>query len=264
MKVLKPAAYSNLMSYFIGAWVLSFCIESFAAERKVVETIPVNSDVAFSINTNRSAVRISTSNNNIVEISATISHESEEVTKDVEIRINKSRGRVAVDKVYYKEPLLADIGSWFKLNDWQIPEVKYDIVLPDTASLTIDGNRADLYIEAPAGRVEISSYDGESIITGIRNDLNLDTYKGQISIAIQQLNDVDIDSFRGEVNVSIENADDFTLEAESRNGSIDVEGIDVITREEGGLTYMNRRIGNGSNLIDVNGGRGNVEIRFQD
>ena len=172
---------------------------SFTAQRVVEESIPVNNDVNFSIDSHRGRVNITTADVDTIEITAVIRHDDRDALDNVEINIYRSRERVSID-VDYDQPIF-NFSRLFSLNYYQYPDILFEIVLPDEATLRIDSHRSILDIDAPSGRVRISTHRGRGRIGGIRNDLYIDTHRGSFDVEILELHDVHIDTHRGDIDL---------------------------------------------------------------
>ncbi len=238
------------------------CTSSFAAVRVVEDSIPVNSDVNFSIDSHRGRVNITTGNVDSIEITAVITHENRDALDRVEINIYRSRERVSVD-VEYDYPIF-NLGRLFSINSYEFPDIRFDIVLPDEASLTVDSHRSRLDIDAPSGRVRIDTHRGEGRIAGIRNDLYLETHRGNFDLQIVDLHDVRIDTHRGDINLDILQANNFTIDVETNRRSLRVRGRNISVHRNDRDNYIDYSEGDGSNLIRVDAHRGDIDINFLD
>ena len=238
------------------------CTNSFAAQRVVEESISVNSDVIFSIDSHRGRVNITTADVDSIEIRAVIRHDDADVLDNVEINIYRSRERVSVD-VDYDQPIF-NLSRLFSINNYEYPDILFEIVLPDEASLRIESHRSRLDIDAPSGRVRISTHRGAGRIGGIRNDLQLETHRGSFELEILELHDVDIDTHRGDIELGIVQANNFTIDAHTNRGSLRVRGRDVSVHRDDRDSYINYRQGDGRNLIKVESHRGDIRFRFLD
>ncbi len=231
-----------------------------AAEKTFEETIPVNSDVDFSIDSHRGGVEIRTGDVDNIEITAVIRHDRQEAVDDVEIVIYRSRDRVTVD-VDYDEPVFR-FSSLFDLNSYEYPDIQFHIVLPDQASLSIDSHRSTLNVAAPAGRVDIMAHRGRGRITGIRNDISLDTHRGNFDLEIANLQDVRVETHRGDIDLDISEASNFSIAAEVHRGNLSMRGRNVSIHRHDRQSYLDYNEGDGSNYIRVDAHRGDIRLNF--
>lgn len=252
----------KLLQSSLIALLLLPALPSFAAEKVFVKTVEVNSDVRFSIDSHRGQVVITTGNVDTVSITAVIRHDDAEVIDDVEIEVRSSPQRVSVGIDFDQN--IFSFTSLFNLNSFEYPDIRFEIVLPEQASLTIDSHRSILDIQAPRGRINISSHRGEGFISNIRNDINLDTHRGDFELVIEDLHDVQIDSHRGNIQLNIASAINFSIDANTHRGDFTVQGLDVPIRKDERSRYIDFTQGSGINRIEIDTHRGSIDFNFHD
>lgn len=262
MKPVNLSAPKPLQAAFLCVFVALGSTLLQAAERTFEDSIPVNSDVDFSIDSHRGEVSIRTGDVDNIEITATIRHDDQDVVDDVDIVIYRSRDRVTVD-VDYDEPMFR-FSSLFTLNNYEYPEVRFHIVLPDQARLSIVSHRSRLDVDAPSGRIDISAHRGRGRIGGIRNDISLDTHRGDFDLDIVNLRDVRLETHRGDIELNIEEAADFSIDAEVHRGNLSIRGRNGSVRTDDRQSYLDYDEGDGSNYIRVDSHRGDVSLNFSD
>lgn len=124
-------------------------------------------------------------------------------------------------------------------------------------------NQLDLNLGA--GKVEINNLEilnktkidggaGEiNIKNGIINNLDLDMGVGKVTIGAKILGNSEINAGVGELNLDlIGREDDYNINVEKGIGSIKLSGNDI----------KNGIYGNGNNKIDIDGGVGSINIKF--
>jgi hypothetical protein len=236
-----------------------------AAERIVERSIPVDADVRFSLDSHRGGVEIVTGAVDSVEIFVSIRHDDEDVLDEVNIDIDSSRSRVSVKTDYVPSPVPF---RFFGFNDFSnsfvYPDIRYRIVVPEGASLRIKGHRSDLDIAAPSGTVVVSSHRGDGRITNVRNDLEIDTHRGNFDVEVTELHDIDLQSHRGDFRLDVSDADDFMLSGETHRGNLRFIGKDIDVSRRDRDNRVTHREGNGSNQISFNTHRGNIRMNFDD
>ena len=117
-------------------------------------------------------------------------------------------------------------------------EVTIDTLIATTA-IDIDGG---------AGRITISG--------GALHNLDLDMGVGQLNLTSALIGDSDFDLGIGESNITvIGNKDNYKLDIEKGIGNITIDGTSVSNIKE---------YGNGNNIIEVSGGIGAINLRFQE
>lgn len=145
----------------------------------------------------------------------------------------------------------------------EYPQVDFDIVIPEDASIVVNSYKGKFDIEAGANYVQIESYKGSGTIVGVQNDFDINTYKGEFDIDIAKLSDVDLNTYKGNLDVTINGAQDFHLTAGTHKGDVDVFGLEADQVGFGERTHFDVRRGNGGNDIDANTYKGRISLRFQ-
>ncbi len=233
-----------------------------AAERIVRESIPVDSDVRFFITGHRGEIEISTANIDTIEITVHIEHDDQKAVDEVEVNVDSSRSDVAVD-VSYDDPDNGMDFIFIGLRDYEYPEVRFVVVLPDSASLEVEAHRSQLEIAAPSGRIDIDTSRTSGRITGIRNDFDIVTTRGNYEVEIQELNDVDVEAQRSNVRLDIFGATDFTLSGETSRGGVSITGQDVEIRERDRGERVEHVSGTGSSFVSFDVERGDLTLNFR-
>ena len=107
---------------------------------------------------------------------------------------------------------------------------------------------ADVDIEGGAGRI--------TIVSGTLNDLSLEMGMGELNLTAAVLGESDLKFGVGESNVTlIGSKDDYKVDIEKGIGNITVDGKTVT--DFGGS-------GNGQNHIEIEGGVGTINLKFQE
>ncbi|MEK7258445.1 MAG: hypothetical protein AAB211_01450 [Pseudomonadota bacterium] len=233
-----------------------------AVERIVQETIPVNPDVRFSIESHRGELEITTGSVDAIEITVYIEHDEQEVVDEVAINIDRSLSDVAIE-VNYDDPDEKVDFDFIGLNDYDYPEIRFVIVLPDAASLKVEAHRSQLEIAAPAGRVDIDTSRSTGRITDVRNDFKIVSTRGNYDIEIQDLHDVDVEGQRSNVRLDIFAATDFTLSGETRRGDVMITGEDVVTQNRERGERVDHVRGSGSSFVSFDVERGDLQLNFR-
>lgn len=233
-----------------------------AAERVVRESIPANADVRFAIDLHRADLEITTGSIDTIELTAYIEHDEQETVDEVEIRIDQSRSDVAVE-VYYDDPDNRVDFDFIGLRDYEYPQIRFVVVIPDGASLNVEAHRSQLEIAAPAGRMDIDTSRTAGRITQVRNDLDLVTTRGDFDIEVQSLHDMDIEGQRSDIRLDIFGATDYTLAGDTQRGEVRVTGQDVSTEERDRGMRVNHVSGSGSSFVSFDVERGNIMLNFR-
>ena len=232
-----------------------------AAERIVEESVAVDSDVRVTIKSHRGSVIVRTDDGDTMRIKAIITHQLQEAVDSVDIDIAKSRSRVTIEADYDADNHSAV--SWFLPRSTHHPHVRFEVTMPDTASLTVDSHRSDMDIEAPSGNLEVASHRGNGDIKHIRNDLRLDTHRGNFNLYIDQLRDLRLDTHRGNIDIVIHKFDNVAADISTHRGNVRIRGKDIPVLEQRRESYVDFKEGTGENLIRIDSHRGNIGIDFR-
>ena len=108
----------------------------------------------------------------------------------------------------------------------------------------------------------VNSYKGSGVVSAVRDDFELDTYKGSFDVETAQLADVHLSTYKGDLDVTTSGGDDFRIQADSYKGDIAVRGYEVVETQGQRNTNIDYRVGNGTNDININTYKGNVDIEF--
>lgn len=102
-------------------------------------------------------------------------------------------------------------------------------------------------IDGGAGRITVSG--------GALNDLDMDMGVGELDLTSEFSGDCKLDMGVGESNITlIGNREDYKLDLEKGIGSISVDGDNI--SDVG-------NVGNGKNTVEINGGVGAINVRFE-
>lgn len=165
--------------------------------------------------------------------------------------------------------------NWFRKNNNSeliiyIPEdFIFDVIAIDTGAGKVDSEKLitkKLYLDLGAGKVDIGNLvvsdkayidggAGEIIIkNGAINDLDLSIGVGRFSLTSILTGDSKIDSGVGEVDLNlIGDNNDYKIKLDKGIGSANLNGNNMNDN-----TYY----GNGSNIIDIDGGVGSIKINY--
>lgn len=103
-------------------------------------------------------------------------------------------------------------------------------------------------IEGGAGKL--------SILSGAINDIDLDMGVGEINLTANLIGKSEINAGIGNLNIDLQGEkDSYKIQADKGIGSIKIDGKEISSGEV---------FGTGENLIEVDGGIGNIEIDFED
>jgi|GEM_PF-2262341 len=234
-----------------------------AADRVVRESIPVNADVRFSLDAYRSSVSITTADVDAIELVVRLEHDEQEILDKVNVDIESSPAFVSVG-VSFDEPDLTYLFGFIDVNNYEYPQIHFEVVLPVDAALAIDGHRSRLDIVAPGGRLDISAHRSSGRIDEVRSDLKLSSQRGDFEVQIRELHDVDLETSRGDIRLDIFGARDYRLSGESERGNIRFSGQEIAVGERRRGVFVEHVAGAGTHFINLEAHRGDIRINFRD
>jgi hypothetical protein len=151
----------------------------------------------------------------------------------------------------------------FFINWGSLPQVDWDIMVPDDASLMLKTYKSEVSLDVPAGPIAIDSYKGTGTIRGVRNRLGLDTYKGNFHVEIKRLGDLDVQSYKGDISIEISGERDFSLRAKSHKGNYRFTGLSIPVERRGRKSEAFYTAGSGTNRINLETYKGAFNIDFR-
>ena len=153
---------------------------------------------------------------------------------------------VPADTVFDRADIITGAGR-FTVDQLSAGTMKFELGAGEVTIDTLIATTA-IDIDGGAGRITISG--------GALHNLDLDMGVGQLNLTSALIGDSDFDLGIGESNITvIGNKDNYKLDIEKGIGNITIDGTSVSNIKE---------YGNGNNIIEVSGGIGAINLRFQE
>lgn len=153
---------------------------------------------------------------------------------------------VPADTVFDRADIITGAGR-FTVDQLSARTMKFELGAGEVTIDTLIATTA-IDIDGGAGRITISG--------GALHNLDLDMGVGQLNLTSALIGDSDFDLGIGESNITvIGNKDNYKLDIEKGIGNITIDGTSVSNIKE---------YGNGNNIIEVSGGIGAINLRFQE
>lgn len=153
---------------------------------------------------------------------------------------------VPADTVFDRADIITGAGR-FTVDQLSAGTMKFELGAGEVTIDTLIATTA-IDIDGGAGRITISG--------GALHNLDLDMGVGQLNLTSALIGDSDFDLGIGESNITvIGNKDNYKLDIEKGIGNITIDGTSVSNIKE---------YGNGNNSIEVSGGIGAINLRFQE
>jgi hypothetical protein len=245
-------------------------VAAFAAggERLVEESFEVAAGTELFLESHKGEVRIRTADVSTIQMTARIHTDegsdegSDEGLELVSIETSSGKGYVKIS-VDYDQLQKEHRSGLFQSEDYSMPLVDFDIVMPDSGRLKLESHKSELKVEAPSGEVRIDTHKGEGHITNVRSDFTLSTHKGDFKVEIEEMGDIDIETHKGNVNLRIHGATDFSIRGESHKGDFSFDGYDIpIERKDDGEKWISHKVGSSEHRINLETHKGDISIAF--
>ena len=153
---------------------------------------------------------------------------------------------VPADTVFDRADIITGAGR-FTVDQLSARTMKFELGAGEVTIDTLSATTA-IDIDGGAGRITIAG--------GALHNLDLDMGVGQLNLTSALIGDSDFDLGIGESNITvIGNKDNYKLDIEKGIGNITIDGTSVSNIKE---------YGNGNNIIEVSGGIGAINLRFQE
>jgi hypothetical protein len=230
MRALKNAA--ALATLFCAAGLVQ------ASDTKEVHrTVALDRSGRVSIETFKGSVTVGTWDRPEVKIDAVIEPDgtdSDQVEKvaATEIRISGSGSSVSVRSDYDSAQRLHH--HLFGLFDGgTLPFVRYTIQMPATARLEIQDHKSDIVVSGLKSDLKLHTYKGTGRVTGLDGAAQVETYKGDVRVEFARYSQASrFETHKGEIEVRLPRDSHFNLDADSsRRG--DVESDFAMTSQSG-------------------------------
>lgn len=136
-------------------------------------------------------------------------------------------------------------------------KIEIDNIISEEINLSLGAGQVIIDNLEATKKSKISGGAGEMIIkNGLLNNLDFDMGVGHVKITSALKGDSDIDAGIGELEINILGPEsDYELEVEKGIGRIEVNGKSL---------NNDSKYGNGINKIEIDGGVGKIDIRYQD
>jgi len=240
-----------------------------AAERFIEKTFDVESGVRISLDHYKGEIKIRTGSSQTVQVSARVylteedARYSEEECKklvdamEVQFRNGKQNVSIEVDGSATGKMF----SGLFTKSSTQ-PFVDIDMVIPDDASLDLDSYKGTFDIVCPSRRIIFETYKGRGSISGVRSDLSIDTYKGNLDIDIEQMGNLEVETYKGEVVIDIQGATDFTIHGDTHKGQLQIDGVEASKTINDDETVLYLKEGSGANRVELDTYKGTIRLNF--
>ncbi len=128
------------------------------------------------------------------------------VVEATEVDVRRSGGGVSVESNYDKVPARHSWGRWFGESK-NLAFVHYEIKAPKSLKLNLDDYKSDIEIYGFSGRFDVETYKGELKASDLTGRFRLETYKGRADVSGLS-GSLDVDTFKGEVSLQAVHIDE--------------------------------------------------------
>lgn len=249
----KSALAAGLLSGLLAGLLAPAAV--FGLDKTFDQTYPLKNGGVFTLDNINGDVTIEAWDRAEVSVSAALSAKSQRGLDRMEIRVEATADRVAVETHY------AESRGWN--NDGG--EVDYTIKVPKSAELReIDLVNGSLTISGLPGKVSASTVNGKITAEGLGGDVELESVNGKVVASFDQLGGrqrIDIESVNGPIELRVPRSADFDIEASTVHGDIGNDfGLEVDHGEYVGHD-LKGKVGAGGARVELENVNGSIQIR---
>jgi hypothetical protein len=237
----------------LAFWMAFAAVGAFAQDRTYQKEFAVDPGARFTLDSYKGKIVIRTDNIFVIRVKARI-YGSRTPVDNYGIIEHATHNMVTLEGKYSGK-------SGFISGD--MPSADWDITLPKTVDLVLKTYKSEVDLDVPSGKVLIESYKGTGTIRGVRNNFKLDTYKGGFKIEVGKLADLDIDTYKGDISLVIFEPNDFSLRGGSYKGHFNFSGLDIPIAEKGRGNEVFFSKGSARSRIDLQTYKGTYNVDFK-
>jgi hypothetical protein len=239
--------------FVLAFWIAFVAVGAFAQDRIYRKEFAVDPGARFSLDSYKGKIVIRTGNISVIRVKARI-YGSRTSVDNYGIIEHAAQNMVTLEGKY------SGRSGYIAGN---MPSADWDITLPETIDLVLKTYKSEVDLDVPSGRVLIESYKGTGSIRGVRNSFKLDTYKGGFTIEVSKLADLDIDTYKGDISLVIFEPSDFILSGGGHKGQFNFRGLDIPVEEKGGGNEVFFSKGSARSRIDLQTYKGTYNVDFR-
>ncbi len=200
-----------------------------AADTKEVHRIvALDRDGRVSIETFKGSVTVDTWDRPEVRIDARIEpdgtdSDQQEKVAATQVRVSGSGSSVSIRSDY--DPVRRIHHHLFGIfdGDWgTLPYVRYTIQMPATARLEIEDHKSDIVVSGLKSDLKLHTYKGTGRVTGLDGAARVETYKGDVRVEFARYSQASrFETHKGEIEVRLPRDSRFELDADTgRRGDV--------------------------------------------
>lgn len=252
----------NLTTKTITSAILCTSLIGFTAYAdvtdKVVKSFNVEENAEFRIENINGEIDISGWSKNEIEVTATITADSQEDRDNIKINFTESGRGVAVETKYGSS-------SFFKKNNNNSGKVTYVVKVPSSGSLKdVELVNGSLSVEGVSGQIKADVVNGSVSIDGITANSEIASVNGSIKVkygtAASKLEDINLSTVNGSIKLYVPADINANIDVETMHGSIKNDfGLEV---EKSGFIgkSLNGDIGSGDIKVSIESVNGSVKV----
>jgi hypothetical protein len=232
-------------------WIVLAAVAGVAQDRIYQKEFTVDPGARFTLDSYKGKIVIRTDNLSVIRVKACIYGSG---TQNYEIIEHATRNMVSLEGKYSVQPGQISV---------EMPSADWDITLPKTVDLVLKTYKSEVDLDAPSGTVFMESYKGTGTIRGVNNNFKLDTYKGDFKIEVSKLADLDIDTYKGNISLVIFDSNDFSLRGGSHKAQFNFKGLDIPVEKKRSGNEVFYSKGSARNRIDLQTYKGTYNVDFK-
>lgn len=176
----------------------------------------------------------------------------EEQLERCEVRFSHSNSYLSLESDYKKK--------LFGSNTLAL--VHYKIKMPSTAELLIDDYKSEILVDGLTSDVNIESYKGIIDVINYSGELKVDTYKGTVLVDLNELNDnLEFDTYKGEIEIKLSSDTNFDFDFDlGRKGDFESD-FDMVMNNYSSDEGARGKVNGGGPEIKFSTYKGEIELR---
>lgn len=230
--------------------------------RQVSKVLPLDANGSLSVETYKGSITVTTGTAAEASVEAKIVPDGDDEAslrraRETEVRIEGGGQGVSVRAVQPKGH-----GGWFGLGDeGSSPFVHITIRMPATASLKIDDYKSETRLTGLKADLRVRTYKGTVAVWAQDGAVDLETYKGEVSIAFAALaKPVTLETYKGDVRLRLPSSAGFELDADlGRHGDFGTQ-LEMATRSGGKRGRIHGTVNGGGPKVSFETDKGSLSL----
>jgi len=264
-KIMYKKTFALFILLSILITTIAFSKTTYTREFK--KTITFESQGNIEVKTTNGKIDVTSWNSNDVEIFAEIKvkassqREADRILEKVEIRIDRSNGRLIIEPEYPKRD--DDDSFWDHIFDSdRKPTVNFTIQVPEQTNLNLRSTNGHVAASDIEGEIILKTTNGGIEADHLKGSVDANTTNGSVSINITQFSRqdrVDLNTTNGSIKLYLPSEVKAEVKASTVNGSIQTD-FPLTVQGKISRKRLNGEINGGGGLIELSTVNGSISI----